>query len=182
MSFLRNVYTLINYGDFATNNNSAKGDPYMQFLSITEKSEAHSDFVQVRLQGVDTTGDIKLLPYVQSDSSTDNAKTVSTKPSWFWYVIIGVSIAGGLLLIVFAWTIFRRKKSTRGRGMYAKLDDPHYQAGGGAGQRQSQNIDMHSLPNVGYNAGAAYDSDPHAVPPYDPHTAQSYNNPWDSRH
>lgn len=29
----------------------------MQLLSVTDKTQAHKDFVQVRLNGVDTTGD-----------------------------------------------------------------------------------------------------------------------------
>ncbi|KAF5380670.1 hypothetical protein D9757_007061 [Collybiopsis confluens] len=53
MSFLRNVYTVMNYGDWIDGGTSA--DPYMQLLSITDVQAAHNDFVQVRLGGADTT-------------------------------------------------------------------------------------------------------------------------------
>lgn len=58
MSFLRNVYAIFNYGDFIAggNDTSNRGNPYLQFLSTTDPSEAHSDFVAVRLNGNDTTG------------------------------------------------------------------------------------------------------------------------------
>ncbi|KAK0243958.1 aspartic peptidase domain-containing protein [Armillaria nabsnona] len=53
MSFLRNVYTVFNYGDFVAggNDTTVRGDPYIQFLSTTDPTEAHSDFVAVRLSG-----------------------------------------------------------------------------------------------------------------------------------
>ncbi|KAF5319957.1 hypothetical protein D9611_010985 [Ephemerocybe angulata] len=55
MAFLRNVYTLFDYGDFLpqSSNSDAKDTPYIQLLSLTEPSEAHSDFVTARLGGVD---------------------------------------------------------------------------------------------------------------------------------
>ncbi|KAK0487697.1 aspartic peptidase domain-containing protein [Armillaria novae-zelandiae] len=53
MSFLRNVYTVFNYGDFVAGGNgtTVRGDPYVQLLSTTDPAEAHSDFVAVRLSG-----------------------------------------------------------------------------------------------------------------------------------
>ncbi|KAK0441622.1 aspartic peptidase domain-containing protein [Armillaria borealis] len=53
MSFLRNVYTVFNFGDFVPggNDTTIRGDPYIQFLSTTDPAEAHSDFVAVRLSG-----------------------------------------------------------------------------------------------------------------------------------
>ncbi|KAK0187821.1 aspartic peptidase domain-containing protein [Armillaria mellea] len=54
MSFLRNVYTVFNYGDFIADGNGTtiRGDPYVQLLSTTDPAEAHSDFVAVRLSGL----------------------------------------------------------------------------------------------------------------------------------
>ncbi|KAK0243957.1 aspartic peptidase domain-containing protein [Armillaria nabsnona] len=54
MSFLRNVYTVFNYGDFVAggNDTTIRGDPCVQFLSTTDPAEAHSDFVAVRLSGL----------------------------------------------------------------------------------------------------------------------------------
>ncbi|KAJ3731206.1 aspartic peptidase A1 [Lentinula guzmanii] len=53
MSFLRNVYAVLNYGDWA--DDSSKSDPFLQLLSTTNVEAAHNDFVQVRMGGVDTT-------------------------------------------------------------------------------------------------------------------------------
>ncbi|KAK0221600.1 aspartic peptidase domain-containing protein [Armillaria fumosa] len=54
MSFLRNVYTVFNFGDFVAGGNDTtnRGDPYIQLLSTTDPVEAHSDFVAVRLSGL----------------------------------------------------------------------------------------------------------------------------------
>ncbi|KAK0504254.1 aspartic peptidase domain-containing protein [Armillaria luteobubalina] len=54
MSFLRNVYTVFNYGDFVAggNDTTIRGHPYVQFLSTTDPAEAHSDFVAVRLNNL----------------------------------------------------------------------------------------------------------------------------------
>ncbi|KAH8798701.1 acid protease [Flagelloscypha sp. PMI_526] len=52
MNFLRNVYQLINHGDFIAGNNSARGDPYFHFLSTTNDSSlTHQEFIKVRGEG-----------------------------------------------------------------------------------------------------------------------------------
>ncbi|PIL36176.1 hypothetical protein GSI_01836 [Ganoderma sinense ZZ0214-1] len=51
MTFLRNAYILMNLGD----------QPYVQLHSLTDPAQAHQDFVQQRLGGVDTTGSQQLL-------------------------------------------------------------------------------------------------------------------------
>ncbi|KAG7445719.1 aspartic peptidase A1 [Guyanagaster necrorhizus] len=56
MNFLRNTYTLMNYGNWVDDN---ANDPYLQLLSITNVEDAHTDFVNVRLGGSDTTSDTK---------------------------------------------------------------------------------------------------------------------------
>ncbi|KIK69756.1 hypothetical protein GYMLUDRAFT_151197 [Collybiopsis luxurians FD-317 M1] len=74
MSFLRNVYAVMNYGDWIDGGSSA--DPYMQLLSTTNLQAAHNDFVQVRMGGVDTTNDSKwaLLPADQEQHSPVSAE------------------------------------------------------------------------------------------------------------
>ena len=68
---VRNTYTLLDYGNFMENTASDRGDPYVQLLPITDVNTAHKDFVQVRLNGVDTTGDAahSLLPADQMQHS-----------------------------------------------------------------------------------------------------------------
>jgi len=76
MSFLRNAYTLMDYGDFIYGTSSDQGDPYVQLLPLTNVNDAHSDFVKVRLNGQDTTGDASksLLPADQGQHSPESAK------------------------------------------------------------------------------------------------------------
>jgi hypothetical protein len=55
MTFLRNVYLLINYGNFV-DGSMTKAPPYVQLLSVTDPAAAHLDFVNTRLGGATTTG------------------------------------------------------------------------------------------------------------------------------
>ncbi|THV05274.1 hypothetical protein K435DRAFT_119025 [Dendrothele bispora CBS 962.96] len=56
MAFLRNTYTLINFGNFVDGSTDNVADPYIQLLSVSNKTQIHTDFVNVRLGGRDTTG------------------------------------------------------------------------------------------------------------------------------
>lgn len=50
-AFFRNVYTLVNYGDFVSGS-TAKDEtapPYVQLLSVVDPALAHQDFVNIRL-------------------------------------------------------------------------------------------------------------------------------------
>ncbi|KAJ3988032.1 aspartic peptidase domain-containing protein [Lentinula detonsa] len=125
MSFLRNVYALFNYGDFITDNNaSARGDPYIQMLSTTDLADAHSDFVNQRLNGVDTTGSQTL----NASTSTDSSSSSSHKTLYF-----GLAIAAGALALLFfvgAFCMRRNKTKTaaawvpgRSGGAYAQLSN-----------------------------------------------------------
>lgn len=52
---VRNIYLLVNFGDFVDGRPSSVADPYIQLLPITDVADAHSDFVKIRLDGIDTT-------------------------------------------------------------------------------------------------------------------------------
>ncbi|GLB38617.1 putative peptidase A1 family protein [Lyophyllum shimeji] len=85
MAFLRNVYALIDYGDFIVGSDG-RDAPYVQFLSTTDLAEAHTDFVKIRLDGVDTTANQTLV------------KHHAIQP-WMYYVImtiVGVVIFAGI--------------------------------------------------------------------------------------
>jgi len=56
MTFLSNVYALLDFGDFTDDSASNTSSPYVQLLSTTDPAEAHADFVATRLNGTDTTG------------------------------------------------------------------------------------------------------------------------------
>ena len=68
---MRNAYTLFDYGNFMEDTAVDRGDPFIQLLPLTNVEEAHNDFVQVRLNGIDTTGDASqaLLPADQEQHS-----------------------------------------------------------------------------------------------------------------
>jgi hypothetical protein len=79
MNFLRNVYELINHGDFVGDNNTARGDPYFQFLSTTtDPALTHQEFVKVR-----------------GNSSTSLKKPLGLS----WAAIAGI-IAGVVLILL----------------------------------------------------------------------------------
>ena len=61
---VRNAYILINFGDFVDGALAKVGDPYIQLLPLTDPAEAHRDFVQARLGGVDDAGSLHLLPVI----------------------------------------------------------------------------------------------------------------------
>lgn len=68
---MRNTYTLFDYGNFMEDTANDRGDPFIQLLSVTDATEARQDFVQLRLNGVDTTNDTAhaLLPTSQMQHS-----------------------------------------------------------------------------------------------------------------
>ncbi|KAH8113072.1 acid protease [Phellopilus nigrolimitatus] len=130
MAFLRNSYLLINFGDFVDGSNSSVADPYIQLLSTTDLASAHSDFVNTRLGGADTTGSqAALVSEADAQHSPDTgdadpnslksaydraknaAKNAFYKTKWF----LGVVIAAGVLLLgLLGWALFalcRRRRS-----------------------------------------------------------------------
>lgn len=75
MSFLRNVYTLLDFGDWIKNSDN-KEDAYMQMASVIDPVQARKDFVQVRLNGndtIDTDSKWSLLPLDQMQHSPISA-------------------------------------------------------------------------------------------------------------
>jgi hypothetical protein len=52
---VRNAYTLFDYGDWVEESSNDRNDPYIQLLSVTDRDAARKDFIQVRMNGVDTT-------------------------------------------------------------------------------------------------------------------------------
>ncbi|KAF9046535.1 aspartic peptidase domain-containing protein [Panaeolus papilionaceus] len=100
MAFMRNVYTLFDYGDFIQGSTTL-ADPYIQLLSITSTSEAHQDFVTVRLGGEDTT-------------ATRGIRDIksSTSRSTMYYIIAAVAVVA---IVVAASILFilRAKRKRR---------------------------------------------------------------------
>jgi len=135
MAFLRNVYLLVDYGDFVTNKTTTT-DPFIQMLSTSnDTSLLHSEFVQVRLNGTDTTGDQHIL--LGSGSGAGSGSGSGSKVHNFIdqakkYIIIGAAAAGVMLLLFMAVCCVCCRKS-RGNskgvwessaGRYQPLDEP----------------------------------------------------------
>ena len=62
---------MFDYGDWVSDSSNDRQDPYIQLLSVTNKTQAHLDFVQVRMNGVDSSADTShaLLPSNQCKKS-----------------------------------------------------------------------------------------------------------------
>jgi len=128
---VRNFYVLINYGDLVVGTTS-KADPYVQLLSTSNDSSLlHQEFVQVRLNGVDTTGQQTILtpdtsanlsPSSSSDSS-DNTKKILI------YAGIGVGALVVLLLLGYLLSCMCRRKS-KGSGSRGLMPSPWERSGG----------------------------------------------------
>ena len=104
---MRNAYTLFDYGDFIPSSDE-KDPPYMQLLSITEPSEAHADFVAIRLGGIDVTP----RPLTNSTKTrTDSGDDDKAKSKRTHAAAIGAGVAViGVLLIVAALMVVRARR------------------------------------------------------------------------
>jgi hypothetical protein len=107
LAVVRNVYLLINYGDFV-DGTTTKAPPYAQILSLTDAAVAHSDFVQVRLGGVDTTG---MQVFTAGRPVSSPAVSVNDGRQTKTIVIYGV-VAGSLILVFIftAYIIMKRRR------------------------------------------------------------------------
>lgn len=120
---VRNVYLLINFGDFVDGKDGKTNDPYIQLLSITQTSEAHSDFVVRRLDGVDDTSNFQLLPasvLPSINENPDDDKSLSEKIHPYLPYIIAGSCLLGLLLLLGIFFCIRSSRQKR----YRRLHDP----------------------------------------------------------
>jgi len=142
MGFLRNTYTLLDYGDFIEGSSNDRGSPFVQLLPLTNVETAHNDFVQVRLNGQDTTGSPSqaLLPASQCQHSPESEEE---KKQHYEEMVLSrwpYILAGCLLfliicigLIVWRCCCRRCRKSKKAKARllptqdttYAPLHDPH---------------------------------------------------------
>lgn len=109
LAVVRNVYLLINYGDFV-DGTTTKAPPYAQLLSLTDAAAAHSDFVQARLGGVDTTG----MQVFNADRPV-SSPAVSVNDGHQTKKVVIYSVIAGSLVLVFviftAYIILKRRRS-----------------------------------------------------------------------
>ncbi|KAJ6504585.1 aspartic peptidase A1 [Mycena vitilis] len=122
MTFLRNAYALLNFGDWVDDSSIDRGDPYIQLLPLTNAAAAHADFVSVRLAGVDTTGDPQyaLLPADQQQHSPVSEEEKKKKYeemilSRWPYILVGSLVGLGLVIGLIVWRCCCRRKGKAAR-------------------------------------------------------------------
>jgi len=110
MVFLRNVYLLINHGDFV-DGTPTRAPPYVQLLSLTDTTAAHLDFVNTRLGGADTTG---LQVFTEGINGPDDVVNSGDKQS---KSILIYGVVSGCLFLLFAsvTTFFMLRRIRRRR-------------------------------------------------------------------
>jgi hypothetical protein len=119
---VRNVYLLIDYGDFVDGTTN-KAPPYGQILSLTDVAAAHSDFVQTRLGGVDTTG----MQVFTADRPVSSPAASNNDDRQTRMVVIYGVIAGSLILVFFIVTAYiimkrRRRRHSNTRSNFSVAD------------------------------------------------------------
>lgn len=100
---MRNVYTLFDYGDFVASPNETDQDrrepPYLQLLSLTEPSEAHQEFVSVRLGGVDRPPRPLLNTTRQDRAANGDGKSTQTTAIAASVTVVGVVLIVACILL-----------------------------------------------------------------------------------
>lgn len=122
MAFLRNAYTLIDFGNFVSNTDD-DSDPFVQLLPLTVPAEAHADFVKIRLNNVDTTGSASktLLPASQESHSPESAAEKKQHREGqvlkYWpYILVGCLVLVILMVGGCVWGCCRRRRRNRAKG------------------------------------------------------------------
>lgn len=116
MAFMRNTYTLINYGNFITGGSNSN-NPYVQLLPLTNIESAVNDFIQVRLNGQNTINSPQyaLLPASQGQHSPESAsekkKAYEELVLSRWpYILVGCLVFLILLISYCIWRCCCRRK------------------------------------------------------------------------
>jgi len=118
MAFLRNTYTYIDFGNFVKGKSSY--DPFVRLLPITDRGAAHADFVKVRMNGIDVSGDAAhaLLPPSQGKTSPESAQEkkqhYEARVLSHWpYIFLGCLVLVLSLVGCCIWRCCRRRRANR---------------------------------------------------------------------
>ncbi|KAF8555757.1 acid protease [Imleria badia] len=140
MAFLRNTYTLLNFGNLVQGGLSSS-NPYVQLLSLTDETAAVNDFIQVRLNGQNliNSSQYALLPASQEQHSPETeaqkkAQYEEEVLSHWPYILAGCLVVVLLLVGYCIWRCCcRRKRLAKKKadlapggsatGPYAQLQD-----------------------------------------------------------
>ncbi|KAJ7758112.1 aspartic peptidase A1 [Mycena maculata] len=165
MTFLRNAYALMDYGDWVDDSSIDQTDPYIQLLPLTNLATAHADFVNVRLAGVDTTNSSQyaLLPASEQQHSPVTAaekkaeyeeKVLSHWPE----ILVGCLVFVILIVGCLVWRCCCRRRRPAGRknkGFFEQKSQtylPLQVQGGGASPNPQYH---HGGAAAGYQSGGA---------------------------
>ncbi len=134
---VRNVYLLINFGNFVDNSMNNTANPYVQLLSTTDPASAHADFVSVRenhTASPSTTNHVHGLA-VSASASTSASASASSKPSEIDNVknsflkekipIIIASSVGGVLILVGTFVLCCTRNRASRRSLAATYKSYH---------------------------------------------------------
>lgn len=113
---MRNIYTLINFGDLVQGGSSSS-NPYIQLLSLTDETAAVNDFIKVRLNGqnIINSSQYALLPASQEQHSPETAAEKKAQYeeevlSRWPYILAGCLLIVALLVAYFVWRCCCRRK------------------------------------------------------------------------
>jgi len=153
MAFLRNTYTLIDFGNLVKGGSSSN-NPYVQLLSLTDETAAVNDFIKVRLNGQNLVNSPQyaLLPASQQQYSPETAAEKKAKYeeevlSRWPYILAGSLVVFLLLVAYCVWRCCCRRKRL------AKKKAANEQAGPAPGG--SANSSYAKLPDSGSTASLA---------------------------
>ncbi|KZP08675.1 acid protease [Athelia psychrophila] len=150
MGFLRNTYTLFDYGDWVDESSIDTGKPFIQLLPITVPATAHTEFVKARLGGVDTTGAASqaLVPASQAqhspESEAEKKEHYEEQVISHWpYILLGCLLFVVLCVSLIVWRCCCRRSGKKGgkKGGFNKGSGGRskgLEAGDGAGGSASQ--------------------------------------------
>ncbi|KAF8158194.1 aspartic peptidase A1 [Crassisporium funariophilum] len=178
MSFLRNTYTLLDFGDWI--DDGSQGHPYIQLSSVIDSEAARQDFVKIRLGGNATAlSDSKweLLPADQMQHSPISAEEKKKRYqemilSRWPYILTGCLV---FLILSIGFCVWKccckrkaRKETTGKKGglfsskkaerdSYVPLGTPNRSSHGYSAQHSESNVALAPY-TPGYQAQAGYQS------------------------
>lgn len=132
---VRNVYMLINFGDFVDGKLNQTADPFIQLLSTTnDTSETHSDFVKVR---------------GSTQSWNPDGNSLAARIRAHLPLVIGVSVGGAILILgTIAFCCLRNRKIRRTPAGFMNFQSSYQPIH----EPAPPSYDMHTMGGGGYGA------------------------------
>ncbi|CAA7262971.1 unnamed protein product [Cyclocybe aegerita] len=141
MSFLRNAYTLLDFGDWIKNS-ADKEHPYIQMASLTNVEAARQDFIQVRLGGnASAIDDARwtLLPVDQMQHSPISAEEKKKKYqemilSRWPYIFVGCLVLVLIMIGLCVWKCCCKRRGNNNNAAGGAKKDFFSRGGGDSGK------------------------------------------------